>query len=59
MTALVNRKASRRQLAAALDTLAVVSETEELGYVDGDHIAAVRSLLWDILDERDRKRGAS
>lgn len=51
------KKATRRQLLSALDTLAIVGETEDLQHGENDHIAEVQTLLWDIIDNRDDKRG--
>jgi len=52
------RKATRRQLEAALDTLAIVSETEDLQGFERDFIGAIRGLLWDVLEKRAAKRKA-
>ena len=45
-------RATRRQIEAALNTLALVSETEDLTGQDRDLIGEVRFVLDDLLSER-------
>lgn len=46
------RRATARQIEAALDTLATVSETEDINGSARDDIGRVRHTLYGILDAR-------
>lgn len=48
-------RVTKSQLESTLRNLLIVTETEQLTGEQRDHIGAVRSLLWDLLDNRDRR----
>jgi hypothetical protein len=51
-------RVTKQQLEATLETLARISETEDLDGGERDALAQVRSKLWTILDERELRNKA-